>query len=398
MIEGYLMTNFLINLFVKDNTSLIANPNRRIQYGVLSGCVGIVCNLFLFIIKVIAGLITSSVAITADAFNNLSDAGSSIVTLFGFKLANKPADKEHPFGHGRIEYIAGFIVSVLIIIVGIELIKTSIIKIISPHEIFFSLISVIIMFVSIGIKLWMSLFNKKLGCEIDSSTILAVSADSLNDVFATSAVIISMLLNKFFNLNIDGIIGVAVALFILYSGFNTAKDTLNPLLGEPPDPTFVKEIEKIVLSYKNVIGVHDLIIHSYGANIKIISLHVEVPSDVNILEIHDTIDNIEKYLNNKFNCESIIHMDPLEINNEVINCINKKVIEIIKKIDSDLSLHDFRLISGPTHKNVVFDLVVPQNFRLSNEELLNTIDFEIKKIDTHYNTIVNIDNAYSINI
>lgn len=388
------MTKYIIKKFIS-NSEDINNPEVRKNYGIVSGFVGIFCNVILFISKIIAGILTSSVSITADAFNNLSDAGSSIVTIIGFKLADKPADADHPFGHGRIEYISGFIVSIVILIVGLELIKSSIVKIINPEPIDFNIVSLAIMVISILIKLWMSVYNRYVGKKIDSSTIQAVAADSLNDVVATSAVVIGIVINYFTSLNIDGIMGCVVAIFIIKAGLETAKDTIDPLLGQAPEQSFVDAIESEVLKYDIVIGIHDLIVHNYGPGRTIVSLHAEVPCNVGILEIHDTIDNIEKHINQKFNCESVIHMDPIMVDNENINKLHDVVKNIIHNVDDSMSMHDFRVVEGPTHTNLIFDIAVPWKCKMADDEIINSIQKEIDKLEDRFELVIQIDKVYS---
>lgn len=384
------MTKFLLRTFIKDYEN-VTNHDVRQKYGMLGGFVGITCNIVLFLSKFIAGLLTSSIAITADSFNNLSDAGSSIVTLVGFKLAGAPADNEHPFGHGRIEYISGLIVSMVIILVGVELGKGSVEKIINAEDISFSIISLIILIGSILVKLWLGIFNKSLGERINSATMKATAMDSISDVIATSAVVLSILIYKFTGFNIDGYIGILVALFICYTGIQTAKDTLNPLLGEAPEKEFVKEIEDFVVAYPDIVGVHDLIVHNYGPGRRIISLHAEVPSKIDILKIHDTIDIIERDLHKRFDCEAVIHMDPIVVDDEVLNNTFKKVKEVIKSIDSNFSIHDFRMVTGDTHTNLIFDLEVPFNYKITDKDIKQKISDEIKNINSKYELVISID-------
>lgn len=384
------MTKFLLRTFIKDYEN-VTNHDVRQKYGMLGGFVGITCNIVLFLSKFIAGLLTSSIAITADSFNNLSDAGSSIVTLVGFKLAGAPADNEHPFGHGRIEYISGLIVSMVIILVGVELGKGSVEKIINAEDISFSIISLIILIGSILVKLWLGIFNKSLGERINSATMKATAMDSISDVIATSAVVLSILIYKFTGFNIDGYIGILVALFICYTGIQTAKDTLNPLLGEAPEKEFVKEIEDFVVAYPDIVGVHDLIVHNYGPGRRIISLHAEVPSKIDILKIHDTIDIIERDLHKRFDCEAVIHMDPIVVDDEVLNNTFKKVKQVIKSIDSNFSIHDFRMVTGDTHTNLIFDLEVPFNYKITDKDIKQKISDEIKNINSKYELVISID-------
>ena len=387
------MTSLLIRLFIK-NHSQTENQQVRQKYGLLGGIVGIVCNVALFLAKLVAGLLTASISMTADALNNLSDAGSSIVTLIGFKMSGKPADDEHPFGHGRMEYISGFIVSVAIILVGIELIRSSIDKIIHPEEVTFSILSVVILLVSIGVKLWMGLFNRKLGKMIDSAALKATAMDSISDVVTTSTVLLGILVSVLTGFSIDGYAGVIVAIFILYTGFMTAKDTLNLLLGEAPDVKFVQEIEKEVLSYEDVVGVHDLIVHNYGPGRSVISLHAEVPCHIDILKIHDTIDTIERDLKKKFGCDCVIHMDPIVTDDQKINEVHGKMETLVKLIDPSITIHDFRMVEGPTHTNLIFDVVVPHKFRLSDEQVVEAVRYAAQTLDKTYEVVINVDKTY----
>ena len=384
------MTKLLVKLFIKDSNDT-ENPVVRYRYGTFGGIVGIFLNICLFTGKFIAGLITSSIAITADAFNNLSDAGSSIITLVGFKMASKPADNEHPFGHGRFEYISGFIISMIIVLMGFEIGKTSVGKIIHPVDVTFSTISIVILVISVIVKLWMCFFNRKLGKLINSQTMIATSMDSLSDVLATTAVITGVLISKFLKLNIDGYLGIAVALFILYTGLSAAKGMLDQLLGEAPDKQFIKDIKEFVMSYKEIVGVHDVIIHSYGPSRRIISLHAEVPCEMDIMVIHDVIDIIEAEINKKFCCSSVIHMDPIAINDEFTLKTAYQIIRILSDIDSDISMHDFRMVKGNTHTNLIFDIVVPFKFRISDDDLNEMICLKVKDFDEKYNAVINID-------
>lgn len=388
------MTNYLVRLFVKDYDNH-TNPQVRSRYGVFSGIVGICLNIMLSIGKFISGILSSSIAITADAFNNLSDAGSSIVSLIGFKMANMPADDDHPFGHGRAEYVAGFIVSMVITLMGVELAKNSFDKMINPQAVQFSVLTLCILLISIGAKFWMFLFNRKISKTINSATLKATSVDSLVDVIATSAVAISMILGHFTSIQIDAYAGGIVSLFIIYTGFATAKDTLNPLLGQPPDPAFVAQIEEKVMSYKDIVGIHDLIVHNYGASKKLISLHAEVPCDVNILEIHDTIDNIERDIKREFSCEAVIHMDPIVVDDCVTAAMHDRILALVRLIDPTIDIHDFRVVEGNTHTNLIFDIVVPYKFRLTDQEVVKAITNAVKVLDETFEVVINVDKAYA---
>ncbi|MGN0173588.1 MAG: cation diffusion facilitator family transporter [Acutalibacteraceae bacterium] len=390
------MTDFLLKKFVK-NYQDTKNLEVREKYGSFAGVVGIIVNTILFTAKFFAAIVSGfAISVIADALNNLFDAGSSIVTFVGFKLANKDEDEDHPFGHGRIEYIAGLIVSFIIIMVGFELIKESVSKIFTPSENDYSIISVIIMAAAILIKIWLGLFNRNLSKRINSATLKATASDSFCDVAATSAVLIGLIVGFFFNINIEGYTGTIVAAFIIYTGITAARDTLSPLLGEAPDKEYVENIEKTVLAHDEVIGIHDLIIHDYGPGRKIVSLHAEVSSEGNILEIHDAIDLIEMELKSKFHCVATIHMDPINLNCKISNELKQKLRDVLKSIDETLSFHDFRIVSGPTHTNLIFDVVMPFKFKLSAEELKNEIKNKVSEIDENYFCVINVDKKYIV--
>ena len=388
------MTNFLIKHFIP-NASDVKSPAVRQRYGVVSGVVGILCNALLCTAKIAAGLLTGAVSIVADGINNLSDGGSCVVSLLGFKMAGKPADDKHPFGHGRIEYVAGLIVSFIIVLMGVELAKTSLDKIFHPEEISFSWITPAVLGISILVKLWMCFFNRKMGDKIDSAVLRATAMDSLSDVAATSAVLAGFVIGYWARGNLDGYLGVLVALFILYTGVSTAKGTLDLLLGEAPDPEFVKQIQQEVLSYPEIIGVHDLIVHNYGPGHSVVSLHAEVPCDVDILKIHDTIDNAERDLKKKFDCEVVIHMDPIITDDKETNEIHQKLSSIVRLLDSRVTIHDFRMVKGPTHTNLIFDIVVPHQFRLTDDQVVESLRQAVKALDARYEIVVNVDKAYT---
>lgn len=386
--------NPLVKIFIKDyeNTD---NPAVRTAYGKLSGYVGIFLNTFLFILKFIIGSLTKSMSITADAINNLSDAGSSIVNLIGFKLAGKPADKEHPYGHGRYEYISALSVSVIIMIIGIELLKTGVLKVISPTEIVISLPSVLILLISVLIKLWMAVFNRSLGKKINSQALFAASSDSRNDCFSTFAVLISLIIDFFFNINIDGIICIGVSLFILYSGFGLIKETLDTLLGKAPDEEFVNYIENKILSYPKILGTHDLIIHDYGPGRRFASVHVEVAAEEPVLESHDAVDNIERDFLKEDNLNLIIHMDPIVTKDSAVSEIRSYLKSEVKKIDSRLSIHDLRIVPGNTHTNVIFDCVVPFDTKLSQNEIREKIEEKLNEKYENYYAVITFDSSYA---
>ena len=388
------MTNFLIKHFIP-NASDVKSPAVRQRYGVVSGVVGILCNALLCTAKIAAGLLTGAVSIVADGINNLSDGGSCVVSLLGFKMAGKPADDKHPFGHGRIEYVAGLIVSFIIVLMGVELAKTSLDKIFHPEEISFSWITPAVLGISILVKLWMCFFNRKMGDKIDSAVLRATAMDSLSDVAATSAVLAGFVIGYWARVNLDGYLGVLVALFILYTGVSTAKGTLDLLLGEAPDPEFVKQIQQEVLSYPEIIGVHDLIVHNYGPGHSVVSLHAEVPCDVDILKIHDTIDNAERDLKKKFDCEVVIHMDPIITDDKETNEIHQKLSSIVRLLDSRVTIHDFRMVKGPTPTTLIFDIVVPHQFRLTDDQVVESLRQAVKALDARYEIVVNVDKAYT---
>lgn len=387
------MTNFLVKSFVKD-AAQIDDPTVRQRYGVLSGAVGICCNLLLSTAKISAGLLTASISVLADGLNNLSDIASSVVTLAGFKLAGKTPDKEHPFGHGRMEYIAGLLVALVIVLMGVELFKSSVQKIIAPETAEFSLVSVIILAASIGIKLWMYFFNRRLDKKINSAAMRATARDSLSDSAATAVVLGGILLFRVSGINVDGYTGAAVALFILYTGLSSAKETLDPLLGQAPGQEFTKGIEAVVLSHPEVIGVHELIVHDYGPGRCMISLHAEVPSSMNVLAAHDVMDCIEHELQQKYRCVATLHMDPIVMDNELTNTLKSKVQGFLSELSPELSMHDFRITNGPLHKNIIFDVVLPQGFSMSEEDVVLYLRDQIRQIDASYFAVINIDRPY----
>ena len=374
------MVTLLSRIFIK-NRDEVSSPKVRQAYGVLSGAVGIFLNLLLFTGKFFAGLFSNSIAITADAFNNLSDAASSVITLIGFKLAGQKPDPDHPYGHGRIEYLAGLMVSAAILIMAFELIKGSVEKLIHPAETVFHPVIVICLVLSILVKCYMYFYNRSISRKISSEAMMATAKDSLSDTLSTTVVLLTTLIAYFFHIELDGYCGILVGIFIFYTGLSAAKDTVNPLLGTAPDPEFVKSINEIVCSYENVLGLHDLMVHNYGPGRVIISLHAEVPADGDILALHDTIDNIERRLQDELHCEAVIHMDPICIHDPEVNALKEKVKNILSVIDERLSLHDFRTVKGPTHTNIIFDVVKPYNLALSDEALRQRITEKIAAID-----------------
>ena len=388
------MIERMLKWFIKDyqNTSDSAVRGR---YAAFAGVFGISSNVFLFAIKIIVGTLFNSISVTADAVNNLTDAGSSIITLVGFRLSRKPADEEHPYGHARAEYITGFLVSVVISLLGIELIKTSFQKVIHPDPITFSYLTIIVLIVSILVKLWQGIVNKNLGNRINSTALIATGQDSINDVISTSSVLISIIFAKLTDIQIDGYMGIAVALFIVYSGIKLAIETLNPLLGVAPDQKLISDIEKEILNYDGVLGLHDLVVHCYGHDKTFASVHVEVDANQDLLESHDLIDNIERDISNKFNINTVIHMDPIVTDDETLNDLRSKVDEIVRGIDKRLSIHDFRAVLGKTHSNLIFDILLPPSYNASETELRKNIDREIKKIDTNFHSVITIDRNYT---
>lgn len=387
------MIQYLVKLFIKDyeNTQ---DVNVRQSYGVLSGVLGIICNLLLFAIKSIAGVLSGAISIMADAFNNLSDAGSSVVTLIGFKLAGKPADKEHPFGHGRVEYLAGLFISAAIMLVGWQLGVTSFQKILYPEALSYSFISVGILVVSIAVKLWMASYNRYLGNKIQSTTMKATAADSLSDCVATTAVLLSIGISYFFHWNVDGATGLIVSVFIFIAGINSMKDTIQPLLGQEPDKVFVKNIEDMVARYEEIIGIHDMIVHDYGPGRVMVSLHAEIPYDMDIMKAHDMIDELEMEIKKELCCDITIHMDPIINDDTRINEMKEKVLGIIKSIDDTLDMHDFRMTVGPMRTNLIFDVVVPYDCKKTEEEIRTIIREEVVKMEGNYYARVQIDKGY----
>ncbi len=384
------MVSLLARFFIK-NQNDAKDPAARQAYGILCGAVGIFLNLCLFAGKFLAGTLSNSIAITADAFNNLSDAGSSIITLIGFKMAGQKPDPSHPFGHGRIEYISGLLVSVIILLMGAELLKSSVSKILRPEEMVFSPVVLGILLCSILVKCYMFLYNRKLGKRLDSAAMLATATDSLSDMLATSVVLAATLIGHFTSLTIDGWCGVLVGLFICYAGFGAAKDTISPLLGQAPDKEFVRQINDIVMSYSDVLGIHDLIVHNYGPGRVLISLHAEVPADGELLALHDTIDTIEHELRNTLHCHAVIHMDPVCTGDEQTMRLKALVTGYLKEISGAVSMHDFRIVAGPTHTNLIFDVAVPYDFPLPDNELSEKIKARIRQDNPSYFAVIDID-------
>ena len=381
------MISLLANLFIKQSGDEQA---VRKAYGILCGAVGIGFNVLLFIGKFFAGTLAGSIAITADAFNNLSDAGSSFVTLLGFQMAGQKPDSEHPFGHGRIEYLSGLAVSMLILLMGLELAKSSLQKIVHPQPVDSSPVVIGILCVSIAVKLYMFSYNRRLGKKLNYSAMV-----SLSDSAATLAVLIATLVGHFTGLMIDGWCGILVAAFILWSGFNAAKDTLDPLLGTPPTREFVAQIRDIVMAHKSILGIHDLIVHDYGPGRVMISVHAEVSASENVLELHDEIDNVEKELQEKLGCQAVIHMDPIITDDGVTEETRRRVAALVRCIDDEITIHDFRMVVGPTHTNVIFDAVVPFKFRLTDAEVRQKIETAVRTLDGNYYAVINVERPYT---
>lgn len=386
------MVTLLAKIFIKEQKD---KNKARQAYGVLCGIVGILLNVLLFIGKFLAGTISNSIAITADAFNNLSDAGSSFVMLIGFKLAGAKPDPEHPFGHGRMEYVSGLVVAAAILLMAYELIRDSVNKIMHPEETEFSALVLVILLASILVKLYMAYYNKSIGKKIDSAAMRATATDSLSDTCATLVVLIATLVGHYTGLHIDGWCGVLVGIFILYAGINAAKETLDPLLGQPPEESFVEEIDRIVMAHEEICGIHDLIVHDYGPGRQMISLHAEVPAEGDILEIHDVIDNVENELRAKLGCEATIHMDPIVTADEHIGELKQAVTAVVRDIDEIITLHDFRVVTGPTHTNLIFDILIPFKFYISDEELTLMIEQRVKeRLGNNYFVVMKIDKSY----
>ena len=382
----------LSRLFIK-NADELPLAERRARYGSLCGFLGIFLNLFLFGGKLFVGLASGAISAVADAFNNLSDAASSVITLLGFRLANQKPDSDHPFGHGRFEYISGLIVSLIILLVGFELGKSSIEKIVNPEAVTFSIVSVIILTVSVIVKLYMAYYNRSIGKKIASTAMVATATDSMSDAVATSVVLICMLVSHFTSLQIDAYCGLAVSVFILYSGFRSAKETISPLLGQPPTQELVDEIENIVKSYPIVSGIHDLVVHDYGPGRLMVSLHAEVPANGDLLEIHDVIDNAEKELGEKLNCEAVIHMDPIQKGDVYVEETREKIETLIHILDESISIHDFRMVIGTTHTNVLFDAVIPYELKLSEADAKKKITALVQTIDPAFCPVIHIDKS-----
>lgn len=391
------MTELLVKLFIKDSNNTKSADVRR-KYGTLGSVVGIVCNILLCAVKIAVGTITASISIIGDGLNNLSDMGSSVITMIGFKLSNKPADSDHPFGHGRMEFISAFIVSALIIVVGAELFISSVKTLFSGESApAHTVVSISVLIVSVIFKLWMFLFNKKLSKRINSTALLATAKDSLGDAAATTAILLAALVTYFFTLpfNLDAVMAIGVSLFILWSGISSAKDTIGEILGGPPEAELIKEMEDLIMSFDGFLGIHDLIVHNYGVGRQFASVHVEVPQDVDIVKCHERIDLCEKFVCEKTGVELVIHMDPIDADNEQVNSVKQKMVEIIKSIDERLTLHDFRMTPPAENRtNLIFDVVIPSDFKKPQKQLEEEIIKGAKEIDETYCLVITFDNSY----
>ena len=388
------MTQFLLRRFVRGYEN-VQDPEVRERYGVLSGAVGIVLNLCLSLGKFLAGLATGAVSVTADAFNNLSDAASSVVTLVGFRLAGQKADQDHPYGHGRMEYLAGLAVSVAILLVGVELAKGALDKILHPEMVRFSWLSVGILCASIAVKLWMYVFNRDLSRRIYSAAMAATAADSISDCVATAAVLLGLLVSHFAQVSIDGWVGVLVAAFVLRAGWESARDTIDPLLGKAPDPALVEGIRRTVLSHPEIAGVHDLMVHDYGPGHIMASLHAEVSMDADLAHTHDVIDNVERELGSKYHILATIHMDPIVTDDEHVTALREEMLALARQLHPGMTIHDFRMTEGPSHTNLIFDVVVPHACPLSDEEVCGELSRLAREKNPGYITVIQVDHDYT---
>lgn len=386
------MTAFLIRLLLPSGADP-GDPQVRQRCGSVSGGVGIVLNALLFLGKLLSGLATGSIAVVADAFNNLSDAASSVITLVGFRLAGQDADQEHPFGHGRMEYLTGLVVALAILLMGVEIGKSSLEKIFSPEVTTFSWMAVVILFLSILVKLWMFFFNRTLGRRIGSAAMEATAADSLSDSVSTGVVLLSTLISHFLHVQVDGFAGLLVAVFILKTGWDSARETLDPLLGRPMDPSLAADIDRLVLSHPHILNIHDLVYHDYGPGRAMMSFHVEVPAGCDLLEIHDVVDHIERELKERHHIETVIHVDPV-VNDERTLALRDQVTRLTQELDPVLTIHDFRITAGPLHTNLIFDVVVPYGFRLTDQQVLEQLTRSIRALYDHYYPVIQVDHSY----
>ncbi len=388
------MNELLFKLAIKNHDD-VKNPQVREAYGKLAGIVGVISNIILCAIKVIAGILSSSISIIADGINNLSDATSSIITLVGFKLSALPEDEDHPYGHARSEYLAGLIVSIIIIFVGFSLGKSSISKILHPQTLAFTYVTISILVVSIVIKIWQAFFNYKAGTKIDSTTLKATATDSRNDVIATSMVLLSVVITKFTGINLDGYLGVLVALFIIWSGIGLIKETASPLLGEAPDEELVKQIEEMALSTEGVLGIHDLVVHNYGPSKIFATMHIEVDAAVDCLVSHDMVDNIEKNISTNLGIHFVAHMDPVKLDDPVISQVKGPISKCLLQYKGIHTIHDMRCVPGQTHTNIIFDVVVDHDCIISQSEIIDTVNRVVKEINPNYYVVITFDKAYT---
>lgn len=388
------MGKLLIRIFVKDHENT-DDPRVRERYGKFAGVVGIVSNLILCIMKILIGLVSRSIAIIADGINNLADASSSIITLVGFKLASQPEDEDHPYGHARIEYLTGLFISIVIIVIGLQLLRTSIDKILHPEPLEFSCLTIIILVAAILIKLWQSMFNRSIGRKIRSVTLMATAADSRNDVISTSAVLISVIVGKFTGIQIDGYMGCLVALFIIWSGIQLVRETTSPLLGEAPDQELVDSIAEIVKKEPGVLGIHDLMVHNYGPGKIFASMHIEVDADGDLMESHDMIDNIEKRIKDELHVEFVVHMDPVKTDDPLITKMKKIIADALLPLDGVDNIHDFRIVPGPTHTNIIFDVVLAADCSLSEKEITGIAAEAARSVDNDFYVVITFDHAYT---
>ncbi len=388
------MIELLAKWFIPHRDSMEDGALRR-AYGTLCGAVGIGLNILLFMGKFFAGQLSGSIAVTADAFNNLSDAGSSAVTLLGFRLAGKKPDTDHPFGHGRIEYISGLIVAGLILLMGVELAKSSFDKILHPEEVTFSVLALVILAVSVAVKLYMWFYNRRIGGKLRSAAMEATAMDSLSDAAATFAVLLATLIGKWTGLAVDGYVGLLVALFILFSAYKAAKETLSPLLGQAPDPELVQRIRDIVAEHDTVVGIHDLVVHDYGPGRQMVSLHAEVPASGDILELHDVIDNIERELHEKLHVQAVIHMDPIVTDDTEVDALRRQVAELARQVEPRMTVHDLRVVRGTTHTNLVFDAVLPLDAAITPAEAARRIREKVSELDGDYYAVVTVEHSFT---
>jgi cation diffusion facilitator family transporter len=388
------MTNFIVKHFIKDHEET-NKMSVRTAYGLVASIVGIFCNVLLFIVKFVVGIWLHSISVIADSFNNLSDAGSSIISFVGVKMASKPADEEHPFGHGRMEYIAALIVAFLVVEVGFSFLRDAIGRIGEPQELQYHAASIIILALSVGVKLWLSVFNRKLGKKINSKVMLATATDSMGDVITTLATIVSILVFRFAGINIDAFVGIGVSLVIMWAGIGIARDTLEPLLGEAVPKDVYRQITTFVESYEGVLGTHDLIVHNYGPGRSMASVHAEVPNHVDVEASHEIIDRIERDMLQQFGIFLVIHMDPIEVDNEQLAAAKEQVILAVKQIDDVLTIHDFRMVDGEHQINLIFDLVVPASYdKEQRKELCQNLRKSMYQIDERYRCVIQVENSF----